>query len=322
MLDRNLALDAVRVTEAAALASARAMGLGDLHRADEAAVRAMRQAFNGLDIRGTVAVGEGSEGDTAMLYVGDKLGSWGEGDAEVEIAADPLEGSRLCARGMPNAMSVLAMTRNGHFLRVPDTYMFKIAVGSGGRGAIDLSRSVRWNLQSVADAMGIYPEDLTVVVLDRPRHEALVREIREAGARIRLIADGDVAAALSTCREDTGVDMLIGEGGAPEGIIAAAALRCVGGDMVGQLRPRSTDEIEQLRRLGADENRIYGIEEMAPGDVLFSATGITDGDVLRGVRFSRGGAHTNSVVMRSKTMTLRMIEADHRFESKPNYGDL
>lgn len=321
-MDRNLALDAVRVTEAAALASARALGLGDLHRADEAAVRAMRQAFNGLDIRGTVVIGEGTKGEAPLMYVGERVGQWVEGDPEVEVAADPLEGSRLCARGLPNAISVIAMCRNGHFLRVPDTYMFKIAVGSAGRGALDLSKSVRWNLHSVADAKGVYPEDLTVVVLERPRHEGLIREIRETGARIRLIPDGDVAAAIATCREETGIDMLVGEGGAPEGIIAAAALRCVGGDMVGQLRPRSAEESEQLRKNGIDEARAYGIDEMASGDVLFAATGISDGDLLGGVRFQRGGAVTNSVVMRSKTMTVRRIEANHRFDRKPDYGDL
>lgn len=321
-MERNLALDAVRVTEASALASARTMGLGDPHRSDEVAVQAMRQAFNGLDICGTVVIGEGSEGDAPLLFVGDRLGRWGPNDAVVEVAADPLEGSRLCARGMQDAMSVLAMTRDGNFLKVPDTYMFKMAVGSAGKGAIDLSQSVRWNLQSVADAKGVYPQDLTVVVLDRPHHEGLIREIREAGARIRLIADGDVAAAIATCREETGMDMLIGEGGAPEGIIAAAALRCVGGDIVGQLRPRNASESEQIRAASLEEGRIYTIEEMAAGDVIFAATGITDGDVLRGVRFRRGGAVTNSVVMRSKTMTVRMIEADHRFERKPDYGDL
>lgn len=321
-MDRNLALDAVRVTEAAALASARALGLGDVHRADEAAVRAMRQAFNGLDISGKVVIGEGSKGETPVLYVGEHVGRWGDGDVQVEVAADPLEGSRLCARGLPNALSVIAMCRYGHFLPVPDTYMFKIAVGSAGRGAIDLTQPVRWNLQSVADAKGVYPEELTVVVLERPRHEGLIREIREMGARIRLIPDGDVSAAIATCREETGIDMLVGEGGAPEGIIAAAALRCIGGDMQCQMRPRSTEESDQLRSSGVDEDRIYGIEELAGGDVLFAATGISDGDLLGGVRFRRGGAVTNSVVMRSKTMTLRRIEANHRFERKPDYGDL
>lgn len=322
-MDRNLALDAVRVTEAAALASARTMGLGDLHRSDEAAVQAMRQAFEGLDIRGTVVIGEGSEGDVPLMYVGDRLGAWRDTDPEVEVAADPLEGSRLCARGIPNAMSVIAMARNGNFLRVPDTYMYKIAVGAAGKGAIDMTKSVRWNLQSVADAKGVYPEDLTVVVLDRPRHEGLIREIREAGPRIKLIADGDVSAAIATCREETGIDMLMGEGGAPEGIIAAAALRCVGGDMYGQLRPRTVEESELVKKMGlGDPDTVFDIHQMASGDVLFAATGITDGDLLQGVRFRRGGAVTNSVVMRSKTMTVRLIEAFHRFERKPDYGNL
>ncbi|MCB9645670.1 MAG: class II fructose-bisphosphatase [Deltaproteobacteria bacterium] len=322
-MDRNLAMDAVRVTEAAALASARTMGLGDLHRAEEAAVQAMRQAFDSLDISGTVVIGEGSEAEVPVIYVGERVGRGRETDPEVELAADPLEGSRLCARGMPNAMSVIAMVRNGHFLRVPDTYMYKIAVGPAGKGAIDLNRPIRWNLNSVADAKGVYPEDLTVVVLDRPRHEGLIREIRETGARIKLIPDGDVAAAIATCRDETGIDMLLGEGGAPEGIIAAAALRCVGGDMLGQLRPRSAVETEQIKALGVDVvDQIFTMDDMAQGDVLFAATGITDGDLLRGVRFRRGGAVTNSMVMRSKTMTVRLIEAQHRFDRKPNYGDL
>lgn len=324
-MDRNLALDAVRVTEAAALASARTMGLGDVHRADQTAVDAMRAAVNALDIRGTVVIGEASRGDAPLLFVGDRVGRWRDDDPEVEVAADPLEGSRLCARGMPNSLSVIAMAKGGSFLRVPDTYMFKMAVGPGGRGAIDLSRTVAENLQSVADAKGIYPEDLTVVVLDRPRHEGLVREIRDAGARVRLIPDGDVAAAIATCREETGIDMLVGEGGAPEGIIAAAALRCVGGDMLGQLRPRlneETDEIRSMQDLDPDPERVYTLEEMASGDVLFAATGITDGDLLDGVRFRRGGAVTQSVVMRSKTGTVRTIEARHRFEREPDYGNL
>ena len=322
-MDRNLARDAVRVTEAAALASARTMGLGDLHRAEEAAVQAMRQAFDSLDIRGTVVIGEGSQAEVPVIYVGERVGHGRESDPEVELAADPLEGSRLCARGMPNAMSVIAMVRSGHFLRVPDTYMYKIAVGPAGKGAIDLNRPLRWNLNSVADAKGVYPEDLTVVVLDRPRHEGLIREIRETGARIKLIPDGDVAAAIATCRDETGIDMLLGEGGAPEGIIAAAALRCVGGDMQCQLRPRSGEETDQIRGLGIDPvDRIFELDDMAAGDVLFAATGITDGDLLKGVRFRRGGAVTNSMVMRSKTMTVRLIEAQHRFDRKPNYGDL
>ncbi len=322
-MERNLALDAVRVTEAAALSAARAMGKGDLHRADEAAVSAMRRAFKGLDIRGTVVIGEGEKDEAPMLYIGEKVGRWGKDDPHTDVALDPLEGTRLCALGLPNAMSVIAMARDGRFLHAPDTYMYKIAVGPGGKGAIDMNESATWNLQSVADAKGVYVEDLTVVILDRPRHEQLIREIREAGARIKLITDGDVSAAIATCNEDAGIDMLIGVGGAPEGVVSAAALRCVGGDMLAQLRPRNNEEIQRAKRMGIDDvDKILTLEELASGDVLFAATGITDGDFLRGVRFRRGGAHTHSVVMRSKTMTVRLIEAEHRFDRKPDYGDL
>lgn len=320
--DKHLALDAVRATEAAALASARLMGRGDVHQADEAAVAAMRKTFDSLDIRGRVVIGEGDPHDAPILYDGEKVGHWQVGDVEVEVAADPLEGARLCARGMPNAISVVALTRNGHFLRVPDTYMYKMAVGPAGRGALDMSRPVRDNLQAVADAKGVYVEDLMVVVLERPRHEGLLREIREAGARIKLIPDGDVAAAMATCIEETGIDLLIGTGGATEGVIAAAALRCVGGDMKAQIQPRNAEESERVRRMGVELERTYDIEELAGGDVLFAATGITDGDFLRGVRFRRGGATTHSVVMRSRTMTVRIMEAHHRFEDVPSSSEL
>ncbi len=320
---RNLALDAVRVTEAAALASARQMGLGDLHRADEAAVNAMRNAFASLDICGTVVIGEGEREEAPRLFVGEQVGRWNSQDPPTQVALDPLEGARLCALGLPNAISVLAMSRGGHFLNAPDTYMNKIAVGPAGKGAIDMTQSATWNLQSVADAKGVYVEDLTVVILDRPRHEALVREVREAGARIKLISDGDVAAAIATCMEETGIDMLLGVGGSAEGIIAAAALRCVGGDMLCQLKPRNQEEVKRLARNGIEDlDKVYQMEDLATGDVLFAATGITDGDFLKGVRFRRGGAVTHTVVMRSKTMTLRFIEAQHRFEQKPDYGDL
>lgn len=322
-MERNLALDAVRVTEAAALGSARLMGRGDMHAADDAAVGAMLRAFKFLDISGTVVIGEGEKDEAPMLYVGERVGRWQDGDPRIDVALDALEGTRLCAKGLPNAMSVIAMARGGKFLQVPDTYMFKMVVGPAGKGAIDLTRSPTWNLQSVADAKGVYVEDLTVVILDRPRHEALIREVREAGARIKLIPDGDVAAAIATAKDGTGLDMLMGVGGAPEGVIAAAALRCVGGDMLAQLRPRNHEEAERARRMGIEDlERTYKLEEIASGDVLFAATGITSGDLLDGVRFVRGGALTHSVVMRSKTMTVRFIHAQHRFERKPDYGEL
>jgi fructose-1,6-bisphosphatase II len=321
-MDRNLALEAVRVTESAALSSARLMGRGDRHGADQAAVNAMRRAFNSLNIRGTVVIGEGERDEAPMLYIGEKVGRGHEMDPVIDLALDPLEGTNLCATGAANAISVIAMAENGRFLHAPDTYMNKIAVGPAGKGAIDLTKSPSWNLKSVADRKGVYVEDLTVVILDRPRHEALIREVREAGARIKLIGDGDVSAAIATCKEETGVDMLLGIGGAPEGVIAAAALRCVGGDMLGQLVPRNQEEIDRSKRMGiTDINRIYKIDELAGGDVLFAATGVTSGDFLKGVRFMRGGATTQSVVMRSSTMTVRFIDAEHHFDRKPTYGE-
>lgn len=321
--ERNLALDAVRVSEAAALSSARTMGRGDLPGANEAAVEAMLRAFGTLDICGTVVIGEGERDEAPKLYIGEQVGRWQPGDPAVEIALDPLEGTRLCAQGMPNAISVLAMTQGGQFLRATDSYMDKIAVGPAGKGAVDMSRSATWNLQSVADAKGVYVEDLTVVILDRPRHEALIREVREAGARIKLITDGDVSAAIATCIDETGIDMLLGVGGSAEGVLAAAALRCAGGDMLVRLKPRNQEEVQRLTRMGIEDlDRVYSAEELASGDVLFAATGITDGDFLNGVRWRRGGAVTNSVVMRSRTMTLRFIQTQHRFDYRPDYGEL
>jgi fructose-1,6-bisphosphatase II len=320
-MDRNLALEAIRVTEAAALASARLMGRGDHDGADQAAVEAMRRAFQDLSVRGEVVIGEGERDEAPMLYIGEKVGRWADGDVELEIAVDPLEGTNLCASGAPNALSVVAMGEKGKLLRAPDTYMEKIAVGPGARGAIDLRRTPTENLRAIADALGKYVEDLTVVILERPRHEALVREVRTAGARIKLISDGDVAGALNTCFPDTGVDVLMGIGGAPEGVIAAAAIRCVGGDMQGRLRFRSEAERERARGMGVvDLDGVMTAEDMAGGSVMFAATGVTNGDFLRGVRFTGDGARSHSVVMRSRSGTVRYIETTHRFTRAPNYG--
>ncbi|HQR29564.1 MAG TPA: class II fructose-bisphosphatase [Anaeromyxobacteraceae bacterium] len=320
-MDRNLALEGVRITEAAALASARLMGRGDHHGADQAATEAMRAAFNDLDFAGEVVIGEGERDEAPMLFIGEKVGRGAPGAPVVEIAVDPLEGTNLCATGAANAISVMAMGPAGSLLRAPDTYMEKIAVGPEARGAVDLTRPIGQNLRAVADALGKYVEDLTVVILDRPRHERLVREVREAGARIKLITDGDVAAAINTCLPDTGVDMLVGIGGAPEGVISAAALRCVGGDMQGKLRYRSDAERERARAMGIEEpERVFRIDELARGDVMFAATGVTNGDFLKGVRFTGDGARTHSVVMRSRTGTVRYIETEHHFQHKPNYG--
>lgn len=316
-MDRNLALEAVRVTEAAALNSARLTGLGDETAADQAAVDAMRKAFDGLGIDGTVVIGEGERDEAPMLYIGEKVGS---GGPKIDIALDPLEGTTICATGGPNALSVLAMGDGGNLLNCPDTYMEKIASGPAGRGVIDLDKTPTQNLQALAQAKGCKVEDLMVIILARPRHEALIKEVRKAGARIRLIGDGDVAAAIATSKPETGIDLLMGIGGAPEGVIAAAALRCVGGEFQGRLAPRNNEEIERAKKMGVtDIKKKFSITELAGGDVMFAATGVTDGDYLQGVHFFPGGATTQSVVMRSKTRTVRIINATHYFEHKPSY---
>jgi fructose-1,6-bisphosphatase II len=320
-MDRNLGLEAVRLTEAAAIASARVMGRGDEKAADQAAVDAMRKAFNQLNIRGTIVIGEGERDEAPMLYIGEKVGKGKADDPEVDIALDPLEGTTITAIGGPNALSVIAMADKGNLLNAPDTYMEKIAVGPSARGAIDLTKTPSQNLRAIADRKGVYVDDLTVIILDRPRHEKLIAEVRATGARIKLIGDGDVAAAIATCFPETGVDVLMGTGGAPEGVIAAAAIRCVGGEMQGRLAFRNDKEIERAKKMGIpDPNKIFALEEMAKGNVIFAATGVTSGDFLKGVRFFKGGAATQSVVMRSKSQTIRYIEATHQFEHKPNYG--
>jgi fructose-1,6-bisphosphatase II len=320
-MDRNLALEGVRITEAAALASGRLMGRGDRIAADRAATEAMRGAINDLDVAGEVVIGEGEKEDAPVLFVGERVGRAGPGALEIEIAVDPLEGTNLCATGAANAISVFAMGPRGSFLKAPDTYMEKIAVGPGARGAIDITRSTRANLRAVADALGKYVEDLTVVILARPRHERLIEEVRETGARIKLIGDGDISAAINTCLPETGIDMLMGIGGAPEGIISAAALRCVGGDMQGRLLYRNDAERERARALGiTDGEKVFGIDDLARGDVMFAATGVTNGDFLKGVRFTGNGARTQSIVMRRRTGTVRYIETEHHFQHKPSYG--
>lgn len=317
-MDRNLALEVVRVTEAAALSSARFMGRGDEKAADQGAVDAMRQAFNGVAINGTVVIGEGERDEAPMLYIGERVGN-GTGP-EVDIALDPLEGTTICANGAPNALSVIAIGERGKFLHCPDTYMDKIAVGPAGKGVVDLDKSPTENLKALAQAKGTRVEDLTVIILYRPRHEALIQEVRSAGARIKLISDGDVSAAIATTKPETGIDLLMGIGGAPEGVLAAAALRCVGGDMQGRLKPRNSQEIERAQAMGIkDMNKKFSIEELAGGDVMFAATGVTDGDYLRGVHFFGGGGTTQSIVMRSKSRTIRVIDATHYFEFKPKY---
>jgi len=316
-MDRNLALEAVRVTEAAALNCARWTGRGDEKAADQAAVDAMRKAFDALPIDGTVVIGEGERDEAPMLYIGEKVGS---GGPKVDIALDPLEGTTICATGAANALAVIAMGDGGNLLNCPDTYMEKIAAGPIGRGIVDLDKTPTQNLQALAEAKRCAVEDLMVIILARPRHEAIIQEVRKAGARIRLIGDGDVSAAIATTKPETGIDLLLGIGGAPEGVLAAAALRCVGGEFQGRLKPRNNEEIERAQKMGVtDINKKYAIEELAAGDVMFAATGVTDGDYLQGVHFFSGGATTQSVVMRSKTRTVRIINATHFFEHKPIY---
>lgn len=317
-MERNLALEVVRVTEAAALASARYMGRGDETAADMAAIEAMRKAFDAIAIDGTVVIGEGADDAMPMLYVGERVGT-GQGP-RTDVALDALEGAAICAAGGYNALAVIAVAEHGTFLRVADTYMEKIACGPEGKGVIDLDRSPTANLRALADAKGLYVEDLTVAILDRPRHNALIDEVRGAGARIKLIGSGDVSAALATAKVDTGIDILMGIGGAPQGILAAAALVCLGGEMQARLRPRNEHEAGQLRAIGLfDHKRKYALEELASGSVMFAATGVTPGDYLVGVRYVKGGAITNSVVMRSATRTVRFIQAHHNFDRAPEY---
>jgi fructose-1,6-bisphosphatase II len=317
-MDRNLALELVRVTEAAALASGRWVGKGDKTAADRAATEAMRHSLESIGINGTVVIGEGEMDEAPMLYIGETVGS-GNGQA-VDVAVDPLEGTNICAKGLSGSIATIALAPQGGFLHAPDMYMEKIAVGPSAKGAIDINLPATENLQRVATAKGCAIEDLTVVILDRPRHDRMVAEIRKAGARIHLISDGDVAPAIAAAVEDSGIDLLMGIGGAPEGVLAAAALQCLGGDMQARLVFMNNEERDRARSMGiTDFDRVYHSDDMACGDVVFAATGVTSGDLLRGVRYFAGGAETHSIVMRSKTRTVRFIEARHCFDRKPRY---
>ncbi len=316
-MDRNLVLEIARIAEAAALASAEWVGRGQKDLADKAAVDAMRGTFDSVDIAGTVVIGEGEMDEAPMLYIGEKVGT-GRGPA-VDIAVDPLEGTNLCAKALPNSIAVLAIAPAGCLLHAPDMYMDKIAVGPRAAGKVSLDKPVRENLEIVAEANGKRLQDVTVIVLDRPRHKEIIEEVRKAGARTRLISDGDVSAAILTAFPETGIDLMLGIGGAPEGVLAAAALKCVGGDFMGRLAPEDEAQRERCRAMGiADVNQLLTMEDMVKGDdVLFAATGVTNGDLLRGVRFTPEGAHTHTVVMRAKTGTVRFIEAVHQLSRKP-----
>ncbi len=320
-MDRNLALETVRVTEAAALAASRLMGRGDERAADQAAVNAMREALNGLAIEGTVRIGEGERDEAPMLYIGERVGA---GGPPIDIALDPLEGTTITAKGGQNALAVMAMAQEGGFLNAPDTYMDKIAVGGGlPDQLVDLDEEPKVNLGNLAKAMKVEVADLVVCILERPRHAELITKIREAGARIVLIGDGDVSGVIATSSAESGVNMYWGIGGAPEGVLAAAALRCIGGQFQGRLVFRNDDERARATRCGiTDFDRKYDLHELAGGDVMFAATGVTDGSMLKGVRRFAAGASTQSIVMRSKTGTVRVIEATHNFKRKTWYENL
>jgi fructose-1,6-bisphosphatase class II len=315
-LERNLALELVRTTEAAALGCARLMGGGDERAADQAAVQAMHAALRRIDMDGVVVIGEGDREEASMLYVGEHLGT-GRGP-KLELALDALEGTTICATGGPNALSAIAAADEGGLLRAPDIYMDKLVVGPDARGAIDIDRSPSENLQSIAKAKRVPIEELTVVILDRPRHEKLIDEVRCTRARIKLIKDGDVSAALAACGPQHRVDVLMGIGGAPEGVIAAAAVRCMGGEIQARLKPRNEQEAERVRATGIEDlDAKLTMDDLASGEVMFAATGVTSGDFLHGVRYRAAGAVTQSVVMRSRTGTIRYIQAEHGFRARP-----
>ena len=311
LLDRAFALEAVRVTEAAAIAAANQIGRGDENAADQAAVEAMRRAFNQLPIDGTVVIGEGERDEAPMLYIGEKVGS---GGVAIDIALDPLEGTTLTAKALPNALAVMAMAEPGTLLNAPDTYMDKIAIGGGyPEGTIDLDAPPDVNIINLAKAKGVKPRDITALILDRPRHSQIIEAVRSTGAAVRLITDGDVAGVIATSDPATGIDIYMGQGGAPEGVLAAAALRCVGGQIQTRLVFRREDERARAAKLGiTDFNRKYSLLDLASGDVVFSATGVTDGSMLAGVHRDREYITTESVVMRSATGTVRWIKARHR----------
>jgi len=317
VLDRALVLEMVRVTEAAAIAASKLIGRGDEKAADAAAVEAMRRAFDELEIDGTVVIGEGERDEAPMLYIGEKVGGAPGRGPKIDIALDPLEGTTITAKAGPNSLAVLAAAEEGCLLNAPDTYMDKIAVGPGyPEGVIDLAKSPTENVKSVAAAKGVAPADIIVCVLDRPRHAEMIAELRGLGCGIYLIPDGDVAGVIAVTDEDTTIDMYMGQGGAPEGVLAAAALRCVGGQFNGRLVFRNEDEKARARKWGIEDlDRIYKLEDLASGDCIFAATGVTSGSLLDGVkRFRDGRMTTESVVMRASSGTVRWIKGEHHAE--------
>jgi fructose-1,6-bisphosphatase II len=321
-LDRNLSFELARVTEAAALASARWMGRGDKNAADQAAVNAMRFALGNVDMDGIVVIGEGEKDEAPMLYIGEQIGNGLP--PEVDIAVDPIDGTTLLSKGMPNAVSVVALAKRDTMYYPPGiVYMEKLAVGPLGKGKVSLEYSVAENIRILADAKGVDVDDLTVVVLDRPRHEQLIAEIRETGARIKLITDGDIAGGIMPAIEDTGVDMLMGVGGSPEAVTTACALKCLGGDLQCKLWPRNDGEREQAEKLGLALDTVLSIDDLVKDDdVFFALTGVTHGELVRGVRYIAHGARTETLAMRSKSGTIRRIQSEHHFEKLMRYSAL
>jgi fructose-1,6-bisphosphatase II len=315
-MEQLLALEMVRVTEAAAIASARLMGRGDRMEADRLATEAMRAAMDEIEMAGTIVIGEGERDKAPMLYIGEQVGAAGDGAPEIDIAVDPLEGTNLVATGSANAITVLAASEKGGLVHAPDTYLEKLCVGPLVAGHVDITVSPTENIGRIAEVLRRKASDITVVILERPRHDALIAEVRATGARIKLISDGDLSAAISCAVQGTGVHAVMGLGGAPEGVITAAALRCLGGEIQARFRYRSEEERERGRKMGhGDENRVYHTEDLASGEnLVFAATGVTSGDLLEGVRFFGGGARTHSLIMAYQTKTVRFIDTVHMFD--------
>jgi fructose-1,6-bisphosphatase II len=311
-MERALVLDTVRVTEQAAIAASRVTGKGDSELVDQAGTDAMRRILNELDIEGEIVIGEGERDEAPMLYIGEKVGRGGKDAWQVDIAVDPVEGTGIAARNVNNAVAVIALSEKGGLFKAPDTYMEKLIVGPPAAGRVDLTWPVAANLRAVAMSLDRAVEDLTVVILDRPRHEALIKQVRSAGARVKLIGDGDVIAALAAAVRGTGVHAVMGIGGAPEGVLAAAALKCLDGEIQGRFKPRNDEEKKRLEAMGASAETIYRTHDLAPGkNIVFSASGITDGDLLKGVRFFKNGARTHSVTMGYRSRVVRFSDAIH-----------
>ncbi|UCH28050.1 MAG: class II fructose-bisphosphatase [Trueperaceae bacterium] len=313
-MERALVLDTVRVTEQAAIAASRVAGKGDSELVDQAGTDAMRRVLNELDIDGEIVIGEGERDEAPMLYIGERVGHGGENSWQVDIAVDPVEGTGIAARMVNNAVAVIALAENGGLFQAPDTYMEKLIVGPPAAGKVNLTWPVAANLHSVALSLDREIDDLTIVILDRPRHQALIQQVRDAGARVKLIGDGDVIAALSAAVRGTNVHAVMGTGGAPEGVLAAAALKCLGGEIQGRFQPRNEEERARLEAKGASVDRVYRTDELAPGqNIVFSATGITDGDLLKGVKFFKNGARTHTVSLGYQSRVMRFSDGVHLF---------